>query len=406
MDDSKKSKDELISELRGLRDRLEDSERSLSELKQTEEVLRESEMSYRTLIEESLTGVCTVQDNKIQFANKRLSGISGYSQEELRGMPVMELIHPEDRELVLEAIAEEGGSQYPEGRFQFRGVTKNGEILWMETFGPGTGFQGRPGLFVNIIDITERKLAEDRLRETNHKLLELETLKEDLINMVVHDMKNPVSNTMMGLDMIEFEHEDRLTKQQRQYLQMAKRNQFKLSEMMTNLLEISKIESGKILINRTRFDLLALIHRSIESYAATLKVEQKTVHVSPESAIRNIVSDERLIERILSNILSNAIKHSYPKGKIHIRAIPDEEGNGVSISVRDFGEGIPEEFHQQIFEKFCHAGLRELGHRTDTGLGLTFCKMAVEELGGQIQVESEQNKGSCFTFSLPDTLKS
>ena len=92
------------------------------------------------------------------------------------------------------------------------------------------------------------------------------------------------------------------------------------------------------------------------------------------------------------------------EGEIHINVAPDEERNGVSVAVRDFGEGIPKEFHEKIFEKFYQAGLRDLGRKTDTGLGLAFCRMAVETLGGTISVESEPKKGSCFTFSLPDSL--
>ncbi len=267
------------------------------------------------------------------------------------------------------------------------------------------------GIAIDNIRLYEENLkmnilraVNEEMRETNRKLVELEAVKEDLINMVVHDMKNPVSNTMMGLDMIMLDAESNLTEEQNEYLQMAKRNQFKLSEMITNLLEISKLESGGIQINKASLDATDLINRTVERYAATTKNEGKTIRVSVDAAARSIVSDKRLLDRILSNIISNAIKHSHPGGEIIVTVVPEAGDGGVSLSVRDFGEGIPEEFHQKIFEKFCQAGLRELGHKTDTGLGLAFCKMAVEALGGSIRLESEPGKGSCFTLSLPDAL--
>ncbi len=260
-------------------------------------------------------------------------------------------------------------------------------------------------LYEENLKINVLKAVNEEMRETNRKLMELESLKEDLINMVVHDMKNPVTNTMMGLDMIGLDPESPLSEQQVEYLRLSKRNQYKLSEMISNLLEISRLESGVVEIDEARLDALDLINRTIERHTAALETEEKTVSVSVEPGARWIAADARLLERIVSNILSNAIKHSYPASEIIIEAAPAPGNGGVEISVRDFGEGIPKEYHDGIFEKFCQAGLRELGRKTDTGLGLAFCKMAVEAHGGSIRVESEPAKGSCFTFLLPNALR-
>jgi signal transduction histidine kinase len=250
-------------------------------------------------------------------------------------------------------------------------------------------------------EIAERKQAEEELRETNRKLKKLESLKEDLTNMVVHDMKHPVTNTMMALDMIGLDSEVTLTELQSQYLGMAKRNQFRLSEMITNLLEISRLEDGAPRTSKASLDVRSLINGVLERYAVIVKREQMGVSVSIEPAAEKIFSDQRLLEHILSNLLSNAIKHSYPKGKIFVRAGRDARDDTVSFSVEDFGEGIPKEYHQKIFDRFFQPGMRKLGHRSDTGLGLAFCRMAVEALGGRIWFESESGKGSCFTLSLP-----
>ncbi len=247
--------------------------------------------------------------------------------------------------------------------------------------------------------------VNEEMRETNRKLMELEALKEDLINMVVHDMKNPVTNTMMALDMLLMTARDTPADQQSDYLQLAKRNQFKLSEMITNLLEISRLESGAIQIEKKWLDPSGLVQRTVNRYAAIIERDAKTVSISADSAIREIFCDESLLERILANILSNAIKHSLAEGKILVSIAPAREENCVLFSIKDFGEGIPREYHEKIFEKFFQAGLRELGHQTDTGLGLAFCKMAVEALGGSIWLESEPGKGSAFTFSLPGALR-
>ncbi|GAB4332016.1 MAG: hypothetical protein Kow0099_03650 [Candidatus Abyssubacteria bacterium] len=248
--------------------------------------------------------------------------------------------------------------------------------------------------------------VNEEMRETNRRLTELEALKEDLVNMIVHDMKNPVNNTMLALDMIAFDPTNQLNAQQAEYLQMAKRNQFKLSEMITNLLEISKLESGKIQIEKVKIDTEDLVNRTVERYAALTKKEEKAVRTRIDPAARIIHTDARLLERILSNMISNAIKHSEPKGEIIVEVLPQQTDNSVLFSVWDFGEGIPEEFHETVFEKFCQAELREFGHKTDTGLGLAFCKMAVEALGGGISLESAPGKGSRFTFTVREALQS
>jgi signal transduction histidine kinase len=252
--------------------------------------------------------------------------------------------------------------------------------------------------------VDRRKEAEESLRQANRKLVELESLKEDLANMLVHDMKNPVANTMLAVDMIELESESSLTQIQREYILMARRNQFKLSEMMVNLLEISRLESGAMEINMTSFDVLDLIDRIIARYTAITMAEEKAVQVEVDPGAGRITCDQGLLDRILTNILSNAIKHSHPNGEISIQVTPAKERRGVLFSVRDFGEGIPKESQERIFEKFYQAEMREMGLRNDTGLGLTFCKMAVELLGGDIWVESEEGEGSRFSFVLPDTL--
>lgn len=248
------------------------------------------------------------------------------------------------------------------------------------------------------------KTTNRQLRERNRKLIEAEAMKEDLINMVAHDMKNPVNNAMLGLDMVEFDPGAKLTERQSDSLQLVRRNLFRLSEMIMNLLEISGLESGRIDVKKADLDTKNLIDGVVGRQTANMGIEGKTIEISVDSGAESIVGDERLLDRILSNILSNAIKHSYAGTKVSIRVVCADKDGAVLFRIQDSGEGIPKKYHKKIFERFFQIEMRRLGHRNDTGLGLAFCKMAVEALGGRIWVESEPGKGSCFTFSLPDAL--
>lgn len=229
-------------------------------------------------------------------------------------------------------------------------------------------------------------------------------LKKDLINMAVHDMRNAVTTTILRLDMIESDPEGRLTSNQSEWLRLAKWNLFKLSEMTTNLLEISRFESDHIQVRKKAVNVIDLIDGVVKVHTAAAEMEGMTIEVAVDPDVASIACDPYLLERILSNILSNAIKHSYSVGKILIRVLAAEAEGAVLFRIQDFGEGIPAEYHEKIFEKFFQVEMRRLGSRSDTGLGLAFCRMAVEALGGGIWAESKPGEGSCFTFFLPGAL--
>ena len=253
--------------------------------------------------------------------------------------------------------------------------------------------------------ITELKSIDAQLRQLYSSVgLEPEGLKKDLMNMIVHDLRNPVTSTILRLDMIGSDPESQLTAEQRKSLHLAKANMFKLSEMITNLLEISRFENCKVEAKRVALNVRDLIGSVMKTHTAIADMEGKTIKVTvdPDAAI--IACDQYLLERVLSNIISNAVKHSSAGGDISIRVLCAEDDSTVLFRIQDFGEGIPEEYHQKIFERFFQVEMRQQGYRSDTGLGLAFCKMAIEALGGNIWVDSEPGKGSCFTFLLPDAL--
>ena len=356
-------------------------------------------------VEQTTEGVAIVNlDGYLLFTNNSFAAAHGYTPEELTGKH-LSIFHTTDQ---IPAIDKANQMLKENGEF-------SGEI-W-HTRRDGTPFptlmentiltddEGNPiGMIGTLVDITDRKRAEEELRATNRKLTELETLRENLVNMIVHDMKNPVTTTLLGLDLVESDPGSRLSEKQRENLHMAKRNQFKLSEMINNLLEISKLESGALRPHKVDLDIYSLINRVGDRYRAMAASDGININMEVDPDAQIIVSDLWLLDRILSNLLSNAIRHSYPEGQIILSVKADTSNGSVRISVKDFGEGIPEEHLHKIFDKFYQVELRERGDRTDTGLGLTFCRMAIETLGGSISVESKPKKGSCFTILLNDVL--
>ena len=230
-------------------------------------------------------------------------------------------------------------------------------------------------------------------------LKDLEDLRQDLIRMIIHDLKSPLSGIMGGLDYLEMRISGTLSPDQEKIISISKKSAQNLLVMIQNLLDISKMEEGKLELRKEKFDLSKIMTERFNQFEPLLKSENKTISLEIEKDVPIIDIDGALIERVLNNLISNALHHTVNEGKIVLGL--KKVGDYVEVKVSDNGSGIPEEYKDKIFEKFVQAERKRSHLRTGTGLGLTFCKMAVEAHGGKIRVESEIDKGSAFVFTLP-----
>jgi signal transduction histidine kinase len=170
-------------------------------------------------------------------------------------------------------------------------------------------------------------------------------------------------------------------------------------EMIQNLLDVAKMEEGKLELRKEEFDIAAVARERKQQFETLARNEHKTISADIEKGLPKIKAEKNMIERVLNNLISNAIHHTSPEGSITISA--KKLDNFVELRVSDNGVGIPAEYLEKIFEKFVQVERKKAQLRTGAGLGLTFCKMVVEAHGGKIRVESELNKGSSFIFTLP-----
>lgn len=232
-------------------------------------------------------------------------------------------------------------------------------------------------------------------RQVNQQLLDLKALEEardQLMQLIVHDLKNPLAGIALYLELL------RKGKAEGTYLEEARRSCRNLMNMIGDLLDISRMEAGKLPLERGEIHLQEVIEEGLQEMAIVAAEEEKKLLVEVEEGLPPVPADRGLIHRVVSNLLSNAIRHSFPGGEIRIRVFRPSQGL-VQVEVIDRGEGIAKEDQGKVFEKFGQATTSS--RRSGPGLGLTFCKMAVEAHGGRIWVESELGKGSTFSFSLP-----
>ncbi len=229
----------------------------------------------------------------------------------------------------------------------------------------------------------------------------LETTKRDLTHMIVHDLKSPLSATLGSIDYVLMLAQDTLPPDQKKLLTLGAKSGRDLLRLIQNLLDVAKMEEGKLQLRREIFSLLELAGQCVDDLEAQIVRENKVISVEVAKDLPKVWADRDLVHRVLANLLTNALKHTPPRTEIsiHVGATPDRQT--VVMSVRDNGEGIPKEFLTRIFEKFSQAEVKRQAHRVGSGLGLTFCKLAVEAHGGKIWVESEPGLGSEFFFSVP-----
>ncbi|MFH1552157.1 MAG: PAS domain-containing sensor histidine kinase [Candidatus Omnitrophota bacterium] len=231
------------------------------------------------------------------------------------------------------------------------------------------------------------------------KLKQLEKAKDSLTHMIVHDLNNPLMVVSGRLQLLKMDEES-FNQKQKENLNSALLSSEGLKGMISNLLDISKMEEGKLTLRPERFRIGDLAKEVLEQMSVIAQSGDKSVSLDVTEAMPDISADKELIRRVISNLINNAIKHSPSKGTILVKAFFNQDDGNVHIQVKDSGEGIPKEYLDKIFDKFVQ--VEDKKAKMGRGLGLAFCKMAVEAHDGKIWVESELGKGSTFNFTIPE----
>lgn len=240
-----------------------------------------------------------------------------------------------------------------------------------------------------------RKTAEVAQRALAEKA-ELERLKTDLTNMIVHDLKGPIGG-ILTLTQLALRKRGASEEAHLKRFEQIQRSARDLLRMIENLLEIDQMEGGQLELRVEEVELEPLLEECVAEYRAAAEMAGQTLAVVINGDLPVLATDRWLLRRILNNLVVNAIRHSGGAGQIEVGA--RWPGEVVEVYVRDSGKGIPLEEQPHLFEKTCRRGNKE--HREDTGLGLVFCRMASELMGGSIRVESSAGAGATFVVSLP-----
>jgi signal transduction histidine kinase len=262
---------------------------------------------------------------------------------------------------------------------------------------------------VEALRASEQRIADlfrqeqERSRELEQAYADLrraEAMRDDLTRMIVHDLRNPLTIIRTTLDIVGRAQEDpQVAQSLPSLLAGARAAEQRMMSMIDDLLQLSKLESGEVQLALMPISPIPFLEKKVQSFAEQAGREQKELRLHRPAAAPTIWADAELIGRVFDNLIVNAFKYSDRGGQIEVGV--EDRGAMLCFYVRDDGDGIPEQYHSRIFDKYVQVGQDAAVPRRGVGLGLAFCRLAVEAHQGQIWVESRPGQGSTFRFTLP-----
>lgn len=353
----------------------------LSQLDQTFRVmaltLDESTKQQTAIIENASDVICSI-DKKNAFSHVSAASFSvwGFTPDELIGKRVQEIIFEDDVEATMHSFNQVTESKTTDN-IHSRVKRKDGviiHILWSVQWS-----ESEKSLFCVAHDITQAKEAEQ--------------FKQDFMEMVSHDIRTPLTSVTATLQMMEMGIR---TGGNEKDIRIARRNIAQIISLLNELLDVHKMEAGRLELDLEPIDARRLVSEAIETVKAY--AEREKVSISEPSNTAIVDCDADRIRQVIVNLLSNAIKFSPADSTIETSI--ERLDNLVTISVSDSGPGVPEEFKEAIFDRFKQVRKSDETQKGGKGLGLYICKSIVEQHGGLIGVESEPGKGSRFWIRL------
>ncbi len=257
-------------------------------------------------------------------------------------------------------------------------------------------------LSARVRSLLKLKFATDALEDSYRKLRELEKVRDDLMKMVVHDLKTPLTSVIASLEMVVDGDFGNVPEVAKQTLVDAEAKAEDLLGLIEDLLEVARIEDTHIALVTQAIAPGALIAEVAHEWSVRLQQEGGSMRVDVAEDTPVFHADKGLVKRVFANLIQNALTYTSRPAELMLAARKDASG-GALFTVADNGPGIPPEYHELIFRKFERVKNPETPRVRSSGLGLAFCKLAVEAHGGRIWVRSEEDKGSQFHFVLPVT---
>lgn len=365
-----------------------------------EHLLQSKDEIFKQLIRNSFDMIVLLDaEGHQKYVSESCEKILGYTPEELINISVIEeMLHPDDWAIARKGLqgivdnSKNGGTQY-------RHRHKNGGWVYLEAF--GTNQLDNPSIqcvVLNVRDITERKKAEEALKESETRLSTLLAGKDRFFSIIGHDLKNPFSSILGFSELLVDQLQKKEYEEAEEYARIIQHSSKQVLDLLSNLLVWAQSQTDTTEYNPETFELKAVVDEVIDLLSNSLQYKSILItnNILPNLSL---FADKAMITLVLRNLISNGIKFTHSGGKIQIQA--EESDRQLTVSVADNGVGIKEENLTELFNTETRYSTRGTNSESGTGLGLLLCKDFIEIHGGKIWVESSVNNGSTFRFTIP-----
>jgi PAS domain S-box-containing protein len=345
------------------------------------ERLQAAHKRYRELFDDSVDPILvTSWDGEVHESNRQAAVITEYTSRQLQGMKIDLLLvaTPGDKKINMEKL-------------------KSGKIISYEALLKNKGGRKIP-IQVNVRKVVfeETESLQWLMRDISERK-DLDSLREDLTSMIYHDLRSPLANIITSLDVLTTMFPGPENETIQSVTTIARRSTDRIQRLVSSLLDINRLEAGQTIVSQQAVTPVLLAEEALDAVRpmAESRRQKLTSHLSAK--LSPVWVDLDMIHRVLINLMENASKFTPPEGRIELGG--KQDGEWVQLWVQDNGSGIPFSEHDHIFEKFTR--LNGPDNASGLGVGLAFCRLAVNGHGGKIWVESEVGKGSKFILTLP-----
>jgi len=385
--------------------------RDISDRKKMEEALKESEQKFR-MINSAAYDAIIMMDNegKISYWNKAAEKMFGYKAEEIIGKHLHYTLAPKS----FHEAYDKGFSRFKDtgegtavGKtLELTAIKKDGTEFPIELSLSSVKIKDKWCAIGIVRDITDRKKAEESLKkyqmkiqQQNIKLKKLDKIKSDFLNVTSHELRTPMSAIKGYVQMILKETLGEITEEQKKALHVVLRNINRLDNLIQDILDISRLESGTMKFIPEETDVKKMVEEVVETMKTHAKEKNITINVEIHGDLPHLVIDRQRIKQVIINIINNAIKFSPYNSVVNVRV--KRQQNNVLFEIQDFGKGIPKDKQKKVFDTFYQVDSGLDRKHGGAGLGLAICRGIVLSHGGEIWVESKPLQGSTFKFTLP-----
>ncbi|MCK4348815.1 MAG: PAS domain S-box protein [Thermoplasmatales archaeon] len=346
------------------------------------------------------------------YASPSHEKVLGYESKDLIGKSIFDFIHPDDKKNIVPLLKKyvsakakkllTGKNRDVTESLEFRFKDKSGNWHYLETT---VNLMGNEILTVSR-DVTERKQAGEELKkyqrkieQQNIKLKKLDKIKSDFLNVTSHELRTPMSAIKGYVQMLLNRSLGEISEEQKRGLEVILRNANRLDNLVQDILDISRLESGtmKFIVEKT--DIQKMIDEVTETMQSSADLKDIKIKMETEEKLPSLNIDQDRIKQVIMNLVNNAIKFSPDGSIINIRAKREEDN--ILFEVQDFGKGIPGDKQKKIFDIFYQVESSKNTKFGGAGLGLSISRGIILAHGGEIWVESTLNEGSTFRFTLP-----